>query len=193
MLFDIVGDDLAHLRKKDGNVYTANVEKGMFGVIKDVNLKDDPYIYDILVKPGEIIYSNVLDVDGNPYWQGMGDVDITFADGTIGKSRFHVSCSDDAMNGPEDCGTPQGNGKDNKDEIDGVPHRQYYRQTVAHFSCGSDDVPAVVDRKWRTVRQATSLRREKCIAVLGAKGRESYFRRFQRKSSSPGRMERRDT
>jgi phosphoenolpyruvate carboxykinase (GTP) len=73
MLFNIVGDDLAHLRKKGGVVYAANVEHGMFGVIKDVNPIDDPYIYDLLVKPGEIIFSNVLDVDGRPYWQGMGE------------------------------------------------------------------------------------------------------------------------
>ena len=76
MLFDVVGDDLSHVRKKDGKVYAANVEKGMFGVIKDVNPKDDPYIHEILVNPGEIIISNVLDVHGRPYWQGMGDVDI---------------------------------------------------------------------------------------------------------------------
>jgi phosphoenolpyruvate carboxykinase (GTP) len=76
MLFDVVGDDLSHVRKKDGKVYAANVEKGMFGVIKDVNPKDDPYLHEILVNPGEIIFSNVLDVHGRPYWQGMGDVDI---------------------------------------------------------------------------------------------------------------------
>lgn len=76
MLFDVVGDDLAHVRKKDGKAFAANVEKGMFGVIKDVNPEDDPYIHEILVNPGEIIFSNVLDVDGRPYWQGMGDVEI---------------------------------------------------------------------------------------------------------------------
>ncbi len=76
MLFHIVGDDLAHVRKKDGRAYAVNVEKGMFGVIKDVNPEDDPYIHEILVNPGEIIFSNVLDADGRPYWQGMGDVDI---------------------------------------------------------------------------------------------------------------------
>lgn len=32
----------------------------------------------------------------------------------IGESTFHVSCSDDDMNGPEDCGMPEGDGKDNK-------------------------------------------------------------------------------
>ncbi len=76
MLFNVVGDDLAHVRKKAGKAYAANVEKGMFGVIKDVNRKDDPNIHEILVNPGEIIFSNVLDVNGRPYWQGMGDVEI---------------------------------------------------------------------------------------------------------------------
>ncbi|MBW1896822.1 MAG: phosphoenolpyruvate carboxykinase (GTP), partial [Deltaproteobacteria bacterium] len=76
MLFDIVGDDLAHVRKRNGKAYAANVEKGMFGVMKDVNLEDDPYIHELCVKPGEIIFSNVLDADGKPYWQGMGDVQI---------------------------------------------------------------------------------------------------------------------
>ena len=74
MLFKVVGDDLAHLRTKDGVVYAANVEHGIFGVIKDVNPEDDPYIYDLLVEPGEIIFSNILDSDGRSYWQGMGDV-----------------------------------------------------------------------------------------------------------------------
>jgi phosphoenolpyruvate carboxykinase (GTP) len=76
MLFDIVGDDLAHVRKKGGGAYAANVEKGIFGVIKDVNPEDDPYIHEILVKPGEVIFSNILEADNRPYWQGMGNVKI---------------------------------------------------------------------------------------------------------------------
>jgi hypothetical protein len=31
----------------------------------------------------------------------------------IGESKFHLSCSDQEMDGPEDCGTAQGNGKNN--------------------------------------------------------------------------------
>ncbi len=76
MLFDIVGDDLAHVRKKDGKAYAANVEKGIFGVIKDVNPEDDPYCHALLVKSGEVIFSNVLEADGTPYWQGMGQVEV---------------------------------------------------------------------------------------------------------------------
>ena len=45
---------------------------------------------------------------------GLGnDVDVDISGAVNGKSRFHVSCSDNEMNGPEDCGNPQGNSKDN--------------------------------------------------------------------------------
>lgn len=48
---------------------------------------------------------------------GLGnDVELTISGAISGKSRFHVSCSDKEMNGPEDCGKPQGDGKDNKSD-----------------------------------------------------------------------------
>ncbi|MBU1087045.1 MAG: phosphoenolpyruvate carboxykinase (GTP) [Candidatus Omnitrophica bacterium] len=68
----IVGDDIAYLRKKDGNVYAVNVERGIFGIINDVKQKDDPKIWDVLTSEGEVIFSNVLNVEGVPYWQGDG-------------------------------------------------------------------------------------------------------------------------
>ena len=69
----IVGDDIAYLRKKNGQVRCANVEKGIFGIIRDVNPDDDPVIYDALTKPGEVIFSNILiDKDLKPHWLGMG-------------------------------------------------------------------------------------------------------------------------
>jgi phosphoenolpyruvate carboxykinase (GTP) len=69
----IVGDDIAYFRKKDGMIRCVNVEKGIFGIIRDVNPKDDPVIYEALTKPGEVIFSNVL-IDENlkPHWLGMG-------------------------------------------------------------------------------------------------------------------------
>ncbi|MHC4656363.1 MAG: phosphoenolpyruvate carboxykinase domain-containing protein, partial [Planctomycetota bacterium] len=33
----IVGDDIAYLRKKAGQIRCVNVEKGIFGIIRDVN------------------------------------------------------------------------------------------------------------------------------------------------------------
>jgi len=69
----IVGDDIAYLRKKNGQARCVNVEKGIFGIIRDVNAKNDPIISQALTSPGEVIFSNVL-VDKNlkPYWLGMG-------------------------------------------------------------------------------------------------------------------------
>ena len=56
----IIGDDLAYLRSIDGVCRAVNVECGIFGIIKDVNAKDDPAIWGLLTKPGEVIFSNVL-------------------------------------------------------------------------------------------------------------------------------------
>ena len=69
----IVGDDLAYLRAIDGQARTVNVESGIFGIIRDVNAKDDPVIFDVLTSPGEVIFSNVLVKDRSPYWLGMGE------------------------------------------------------------------------------------------------------------------------
>ncbi len=70
---NIVGDDLAYFRVIDGEFRAVNVESGIFGIIQDVNAKDDPVIYDVLNKPGEVIFSNVLVKDGKPYWLGMDE------------------------------------------------------------------------------------------------------------------------
>ena len=56
----IVGDDIAYLRKKDGEVRAVNVEKGMFGIIQGINSEDDPIQWKALHTPGELIFSNVL-------------------------------------------------------------------------------------------------------------------------------------
>jgi phosphoenolpyruvate carboxykinase (GTP) len=71
----IVGDDLAYLRVIDGSPRATNVESGIFGIIRDVNAKDDPVIYEVITTPGEVIFSNVLVVDDKPYWLGMSDSD----------------------------------------------------------------------------------------------------------------------
>lgn len=68
----IVGDDIAYLRNKDGNCIAANVEAGIFGIIRDVNAEGDPQIFKALTSPGEVIFSNVLITDGIPHWLGDG-------------------------------------------------------------------------------------------------------------------------
>lgn len=67
----IVGDDIAYLRKKDGQVRAVNVEKGIFGIIMGINSKDDPIQWRALNSPNELIFSNVLMTpDKIPYWIG---------------------------------------------------------------------------------------------------------------------------
>ncbi len=70
---NIVGDDLAYFRVIDGQFRAANVEAGIFGIIQDVNAEGDPVIWDVLHRPGEVIFGNVLVKDGQPYWLGMGE------------------------------------------------------------------------------------------------------------------------
>lgn len=68
----ILGDDIAYFREVNGKCIAANAEAGIFGIIQNVTEKDDPAIWDILTKPGEVIFSNVLVKEGKPYWLGMG-------------------------------------------------------------------------------------------------------------------------
>ncbi|MBC7334444.1 MAG: phosphoenolpyruvate carboxykinase (GTP), partial [Actinobacteria bacterium] len=67
----IIGDDIVYIREINGKAHAVNVEKGIFGIIQDVNPEDDPVIWNVLNKPGEIIFSNVLITDeGGVYWIG---------------------------------------------------------------------------------------------------------------------------
>lgn len=68
----ILGDDIAYFRAVEGRCMAANAESGIFGILQNVNAKDDPTIWAVLNKPGEVIFSNVLVKDGKPYWLGMG-------------------------------------------------------------------------------------------------------------------------
>lgn len=68
----ILGDDIAYIRNIDSVARAVNVESGIFGIIQDVNPKDDALIYKVLTNPGEIVFSNVLVKDGKSYWLGMG-------------------------------------------------------------------------------------------------------------------------
>ena len=67
----ILADDISYVRNIDGICRAVNIESGIFGIIQDINLKDDPLIHQILTSPGEIIFSNVLIKDAKPWWLGM--------------------------------------------------------------------------------------------------------------------------
>ncbi|NQT28491.1 MAG: phosphoenolpyruvate carboxykinase (GTP) [Candidatus Omnitrophica bacterium] len=67
----IIGDDIAYLRIKNGKAYAVNVERGIFGIIKDVNSEDDPVLFESLTKQGEVIFSNILvDKEKGVFWIG---------------------------------------------------------------------------------------------------------------------------
>lgn len=69
----IIGDDIAYIKKgENGNAYAVNIEQGIFGIITDVNPEDDPYIYEVITTPRELIFSNILINNGNPFWLNMG-------------------------------------------------------------------------------------------------------------------------
>lgn len=72
---DFIGDDLAQFWIDKGGVLRAiNPEKGIFGIVEDVNREGDPYLMDCLRGDGtEVIWSNVLVKDGVPYWVGNGE------------------------------------------------------------------------------------------------------------------------
>jgi len=69
----ILGDDIAYFRKINGQFRAVNAESGIFGIIQNVNAQDDPLIWDVLHKPGEVIVGNVLVAGKKPYWLGMGE------------------------------------------------------------------------------------------------------------------------
>jgi len=68
----ILGDDIAYFRKINSQFRAVNAEAGIFGIIQNVTSKNDPAIWDVLNRPGEVIFTNVLVVDRKPYWLGMG-------------------------------------------------------------------------------------------------------------------------
>ena len=73
---DFIGDDLAQLWiAADGTLRAINPEKGIFGIVEDVNLDGDPFLMECLRGHGtEVIWSNVLiDEDGIPHWVGHGE------------------------------------------------------------------------------------------------------------------------
>ncbi|MEM3703481.1 MAG: phosphoenolpyruvate carboxykinase (GTP) [Candidatus Bathyarchaeia archaeon] len=68
----ILGDDIAFIRNINSVARAVNAECGIFGILQDINPKDDSVIFKALTSPGEVIFSNVLVKDGKPYWLGMG-------------------------------------------------------------------------------------------------------------------------
>ncbi|BAB66087.1 phosphoenolpyruvate carboxykinase [Sulfurisphaera tokodaii str. 7] len=74
MMGKLISDDLAFIREINGVARAVNPEIGVFGIIQGINSKDDPIIWEVLHKPNEVIFSNVLMTeDGYVYWEGSDD------------------------------------------------------------------------------------------------------------------------
>jgi len=133
----IVGDDIAYLRKKNGRVNCVNVEKGIFGIIRDVNPEDDPVIYDALTKPGEVIFSNIL-IDDNmmPHWLGMGKELAANGTNHSGKNISELSNRDPLADDP--AGVPVGGIiYGGRDSDTWVPVEQAYNWTEGIIAKGA--------------------------------------------------------
>ena len=72
---DFIGDDLAQFWiDKNGVLRAINPEKGIFGIVEDVNNEGDPFLMQCLRGDDtEVIWSNVLIADGVPHWVGNGE------------------------------------------------------------------------------------------------------------------------
>ena len=97
----------------NGNKIISNIT-----VYRDEYDNDDPEKNRMYIIEGPIRNGDAVTAAGYVAADARNDVDwlITFEDGTTGISRFHRSCSDEDMNGDEDCGKPQGDGKKNEDK-----------------------------------------------------------------------------
>lgn len=92
---DFIGDDLAQMWiEDDGTLRGINPEKGIFGIVEDVNREGDPYLMDCLRGDGtEVIWSNVLiDDAGVPHWVGNGEEPP--AAGTNFQGEWHTGKTD---------------------------------------------------------------------------------------------------
>jgi len=175
----IVGDDIAYLRVwEDGYVHTVNIERGIFGIIKDVNAKDDPVIFEALTTPRETIFSNVLIKDGLPYWIGDGreipDKGFNFS-GIWNKGKIDKNSKEIPHAHPNARYTMRieelSNADPNLHNSDGVPiHGIFYGGR------DSDTMPPVLESlNWEHgIFLGASIESETTSATLGAEGVRSW-------------------
>ncbi len=171
----IVGDDIAYLRVwDDGYAHSVNIEKGIFGIIKDVNANDDPVIFAALTSPRETIFSNVLIKDGIPYWIGDGrpipDVGFNFS-GNWNKGKIDKNGREIPHAHPNARYTIGIEELDNADpnlhNPDGVPVNGIF-----YGGRDSDTMPPVLESTdWEHgVFLGASIESETTSATLGAEG-----------------------
>lgn len=175
---EIVGDDIAYFRNIDGEFRAVNVEQGIFGIIKDVNAKDDPVIFENLMKDQELIFSNVLrGPDNNPYWLGSGLETPEKGDNHSGLG-WYVGKKDAAGN---EIGVAHGNARytmrldylDNFDKKGFEDKKGVKVEGVLYGGRDSDTtVPVEESASWEDgiLLKACTLESETTSATLGAEG-----------------------
>jgi len=173
----IVGDDIAYFRNIGGEFRAVNVEAGMFGIIKDVNAKDDPVIFENLMKNQEVIFSNVLrGPDNKPYWLGMGVEPPKEGRNHFGEWKEGIK---DAKG--NEVGVAHGNARytmrlDYLDNIDKEGFEAKNGVKVEGILYGGRDsditVPVEESPSWRDgiLLKAATLESETTSATLGAEG-----------------------
>ncbi len=174
---EIVGDDIAYFRNINGQFRAVNVEYGMFGIIKDVNEKDDPVIFKNLMLDQEVIFSNILkDKDGKPYWLNMGKETPKEGWNHFGEWKEGIKDS----NGKE-VGVAHGNARytmrlDYLDNIDKEGFESKDGVKVDGVLYGGRDsdttVPVEESPSWKDgiLLKAATLESETTSATLGAEG-----------------------
>jgi phosphoenolpyruvate carboxykinase (GTP) len=185
----IVGDDIAYLREGlNGEMMGVNIERGIFGIIRDINSEDDPLIYKALTEPKELIFSNVMTTDdGSVYWTGMGDESRIPTRGTNHFGNWHRGVKDShgnivPLSHPNARFTLKimdlENADENLNNPDGVP-------ISGIFYGGRDsdtNVPIAESLDWNHgVFMGATIESETTAATLGAVG--------QRKSSPMANMD----
>jgi phosphoenolpyruvate carboxykinase (GTP) len=173
----IVGDDIAYFRNINGEFRAVNVEFGMFGIIKDVNEKDDPVIFENLMKNQEVIFSNILQgPDNKPYWLGMG-VDAP----EEGRNHFGEWKKGTVDSTGKEVGVAHGNARytmrlDYLDNIDKAGFEAKDGVKVEGVLYGGRDsditVPVEESPSWKDgiLLKAATLESETTSATLGAEG-----------------------
>ncbi|MCD6396256.1 MAG: phosphoenolpyruvate carboxykinase (GTP) [Spirochaetaceae bacterium] len=175
---EVVGDDIAYFRNIDGEFRAVNVEQGIFGIIKDVNDKDDPVIFKNLMIPQELIFSNVLQgPDNNPYWLGSG-LDTPDKGNNHSGKDWYKGKKDAAGN---EIGIAHGNSRytmrldylENFDRVGFEDTKGVKVQGVLYGGRDSDiTVPVEESASWEDgiLLKACTLESETTSATLGAEG-----------------------
>lgn len=141
---DFIGDDLAQMWiAEDGTIRGINPEKGIFGIVKDVNWEGDPYLMKCLREEGtEVIYSNVLiDENKRPRWEGDGE-EIP-AKGINFQGEWTPAMTDVPMSHPNSRCTLRNSAIGNYNETDAEDPKGVKIKVVTYSGRDSDTMPPV--------------------------------------------------